>query len=112
MPSHVLDNKGNIKTVTTPFGMLNLTVNIQTGTPYSITGGDSVVYGSSSSPQAFTLPPATGSGKVYFIKQLGTGLVTVYGAGADTIDGNASQSLAQWSCLMVQDYAAGAWGII
>jgi hypothetical protein len=61
---------------------------------------------------AFTCTLPTGVvGQVFSIKNIGAGLVTVSLAG-DTIDGETSQTVDQWSCMKVQCYAANAWGII
>ncbi len=59
-----------------------------------------------------TLPTAVGvSGKVYNIKNSGTGAITVATTSAQTIDGNATESLIQYNCMTVQSNGSN-WIII
>ena len=59
-----------------------------------------------------TLPPATGSGKVYYIKHKNAGKVTVAADGSDTIDGVATQQVIFNNSLTIVDGASGEWDII
>jgi hypothetical protein len=59
-----------------------------------------------------TLPPATGSGEAYCIKNIGTGLITVDGDGAETIDGDATKTLFSYDRIVVLDVAAGVWDVV
>lgn len=62
---------------------------------------------------AFTLPAATGSGQVFYFKKIdaSANAVTISRAGADTIEGGTSLSLAaQWNSVGIIDYASGKWG--
>jgi hypothetical protein len=93
-------------------GNLVLKKRTETGASYSVAADDDVIYGNRGTAQAFTLPAATGSGKIYIIKQLGAGTVTISAAGGDTIDGDASQALSQWDAIMLQDGAANSWYIL
>jgi hypothetical protein len=63
---------------------------------------------------AFTVTlPVAATGQVFNIKNINTGVVTVVGqGGTDTIDGETSQTIDQWACMVVQCYAANKWGII
>lgn len=58
------------------------------------------------------LPAATGSGRVLRIKNIGTGVVTVDPNGAETIDGEASQTLNQWEGIVIVDNDTGTWIVI
>ena len=59
-----------------------------------------------------TLPAATGSGVAYCIKNIGTGVITVDGAGSETIDGELTQTLNnQYDTITVLDVAAGIWDL-
>lgn len=59
-----------------------------------------------------TLPPATGSALVYVIKNVGTGIITIDGDGADTIDGAATYFIYQNCTCVVIDVAAGVWDVL
>ena len=49
-----------------------------------------------------TLPTAAGiTGKVYYVKNISTGVITVDGDGAETIDGDADQTLHQWDTMQI-----------
>jgi len=56
-----------------------------------------------------TLPPATGSALVYAIKNVGTGLITIDGDGADTINGVATYLIYENDNHTFVDVAVGAW---
>ena len=55
------------------------------------------------------LPIATGSGRTITIKNINTGVVTVDGNNADTIDGELTQTLSRYELINVIDYAANVW---
>jgi len=78
---------------------------------YPATVADDVIICNNNTSIAITLPVATGSGKVFSIKNIGVGNATVSN-GTDTIDGQASQVVPRWSCMEIIDYAANAWLII
>jgi hypothetical protein len=59
-----------------------------------------------------TLPAATGSGSIYGVKNVGTGTITIEGAGAETIDGAANMTIYADSAYGFIDVAAGAWDAI
>jgi hypothetical protein len=59
-----------------------------------------------------TLPAASGTGIVYKIKSINTADILIEGNGSDTIDGELNQTIGQWDCIIVQDYAANKWVII
>jgi hypothetical protein len=56
-----------------------------------------------------TLPPATGSGECYVVMNVGTGIITVAGDGADTINGEATATINSLDSLLVVDVAANIW---
>jgi len=59
-----------------------------------------------------TLPTAVGiQGKIYNIKNTGTGVITVDGDGAETIDGETTETLEQWETLTIQSTNVG-WIIL
>lgn len=59
-----------------------------------------------------TLPTAVGcTGKIYNIKNTGTGVITIEGDGTETIDGSLFQTLIQWENLTVQS-TGSAWIIL
>ena len=60
-----------------------------------------------------TLPASTGLGKMYWIKNLGTGTITVAATGSDVIDGAVSiESSVQYGKVQLVDGAAGYWDIL
>lgn len=60
-----------------------------------------------------TLPSTTGSGRPYYIKNIGTGTITVVPSGSgDLIDGQTSQTVRKSDCMCFTDGASGSWDII
>lgn len=78
---------------------------------YTILTTDSIVVCDKPTPFTVTLPAAV-VGRVFNIKNIGAGAVTLEGDGADTIDGVANQSILQWDSFTVHCYIANKWGII
>ena len=58
------------------------------------------------------LPAATGSGRHYYIKNVGAGVVTIDPNASETIDGETTQALQQWESMEIIDYTLGGWAII
>jgi hypothetical protein len=56
-----------------------------------------------------TLPAATGSGKMYVVKNTGTGVITVDGDGSETIDGSLTATVYSLDAVGFVDAAAGVW---
>lgn len=62
-----------------------------------------------------TLPAATGTGQMYHIKKIDStaNVVTIDGAGAETIDGATTKTISvQYSSFTIADVAAGVWNIV
>lgn len=79
---------------------------------YTAAATDDVIIANKATAMTITLPAATGGGKVYWIKSIGAGAVTVDANASETIDGETTQTIGQWESICINDYAAGAWVII
>lgn len=79
---------------------------------YLATATDDVIVCNKATAMTITLPAATGGGKVYWIKSIGAGAVTVDPNASETIDGETTQTIGQWESICIHDYAAGAWAIL
>lgn len=77
---------------------------------YIVLAGDDVIRCNGSF--TVTLPPATGSGVAYCIKNVGVGVVVVDGNGAETMDGQLTVTLNQYELVTVLDAAPGIWDIL
>ena len=77
---------------------------------YNILSSDDTIICNSAVAFTVTLPIPT-FWQILFIKNIGTGAVTVSRAGA-TIDGEATQVLNQYDCLMVQYVSTNVWVIL
>ena len=78
---------------------------------YSILSTDGTVVCNKLTAFAVTLPTAV-AGQKFNIKNINTGIVTVYGAGSDLIDDVLTIDLEQWECVTLQCYAANKWAIL
>lgn len=87
------------------------TVTIQT-TTYTILSTDNLVVCNSTTAFTVTLPAASGSGKIYHIKNINSGTITLEGNSSDTIDGDLNVPIIQWDDVSVIDYAANKWVIV
>jgi len=58
-----------------------------------------------------TLPAATGSGKLFWVRAVGAVTVVVDGNGSDTINEELTQTLGAGDSIQVIDEAAGVWGV-
>ncbi|MDD5651339.1 MAG: hypothetical protein PHF86_13150 [Candidatus Nanoarchaeia archaeon] len=81
-------------------------------TDYNLTDGNDIIIVSANSGTNINLKAATGSVKNYKIKSIGTGTITISANGTDTIDNETYQTITQWECINIVDYAAGKWAII
>lgn len=79
---------------------------------YTATSADDVIVCNKATAMTITLPAATGTGKIYWIKSIGAGEVTINANLSETIDGELTQTVQQWECICIHDYAAGVWAII
>ena len=79
---------------------------------YVATDNDSVIVCNKATAMTVTLSAATGRGKWYAIASIGAGIVTVDGAGSDTISGTANIALNQYDTAQIVDYASGKWIVI
>jgi len=72
---------------------------------------DVIICGAGNESFTITLPPVAtvGTGKVYFIKNVGSGTITVDGNGSETIDGDATRTLNQNDCLQIESNGTGWW---
>jgi hypothetical protein len=87
------------------------TVTIQT-TTYTVLSTDNLVVCNSTTAFTVTLPAASGSGKIYHIKNINSGTITLEGNSSDTIDGDLNVPIIQWDDVSVIDYAANKWVIV
>lgn len=74
---------------------------------------DIILCGSGNETFTLTLPPVASvvAGKIYSVKNIGTGLITLDGNGAETIDGDADQPIADAECLRVVSDGTEWWAI-
>ena len=76
-----------------------------------VISADTIVICNKPTAMTVTLPVASGGSRILEIKNIGAGLVTVATNGADTLDGELTQSLYQWEAITIVDYAANSWAI-
>lgn len=89
----------------------NLQGNVVKTDTYTATATDYLIVCFKGSAMDIELPTATGSNKVYKIKNIGAGVVTVNGFAAEVIDSANTKTLNQWYSLEIIDYIAGKWVI-
>lgn len=82
-----------------------------TGT-YVVTCDDWVIVANQSGALTVELPPATNTGRRLTIKNMGAGTCTALADQTDTIDGESTQAVEQYECLVVHDIDTGKWGIM
>jgi len=94
---------------------LNGAVTISKSTPtdtYVVLATDHLVLCNKTSAFNVTLPAASGSGRELIIKNINTGVATICGNGADTIDGSNTFALNnQYDGVTIIDAAANVWYI-
>jgi len=76
---------------------------------YVFLATDDLVVCNSATPITITLLAATGSKRPCRISNVGVGLVTVEGDGADTINGELNQELDEGEAIQLCDYKANKW---
>jgi hypothetical protein len=79
---------------------------------YLLTDADDLVVCNKTTAMTITLPVAVGRGKIFTIKNINTGAVTVDGDTDDTIDGETTQLVYEWESITIVDYVANKWIII
>lgn len=90
----------------------NLPGNVVKIDTYTATASDYLIVCNKGSAMDIELPTATGSNKEYKIKNIGAGVVTVNGLGAEVIDSANTKTLNQWDSVDIIDYIAGKWVIV
>ncbi len=72
---------------------------------------DVITCGAGDESFTITLPAVSlvGEGKVYLIKNVGAGTITVDGDGSETIDGTLTKTLNQYECVQVESDTTGWW---
>lgn len=104
--SVVVDSSG---TTTLNYGYVgNVTVVTNN---YTVLVTDELVVCNKATAMTVVLPTAV-VGQRFYIKSIGVGTVTVDGADGDTIDGETTQTINQYECLVIQCSAANTWLII
>lgn len=98
-------------TGTLPATVLAHAVRVETDT-YTVQSTDCVIVCNKGTAMTINLPPATGSGQPFIVKNIGAGVVTLDGDSGDTIDGETTQAMQQWDAAQVVDYASGVWAIV
>ena len=79
---------------------------------YTILKGDEIIICNKGTAMTINLPLATGSGRIFDIKNIGAGTVTIDGNTTDEIDGQTTQEINQWDSIKIVDYASNNWVII
>lgn len=73
---------------------------------------DQVLVCDKATAMSVTLPDATASGKMFRVKSINTGVVTLTADTGDTIDGETTQPINRWDSISVVDYTSGKWVIV
>jgi hypothetical protein len=73
---------------------------------------DGMIICNKATAMTVTLLAATGGKRVLQIASINDGVVTITPDGADTINGEITQSLNNGDCMDIKDYASGKWVII
>lgn len=79
---------------------------------YTLTSTDDVIVCNSTTTFTLTLPTATGTGKTFYIKNINTADITTDANSSETIDDELTQTVSQYDCMKILDYASGKWIII
>ena len=108
-PSTKLDPTVPIPIASLPDRMQVTTTTLAT---YTLSTSNDLLICNRATAVTVNLPAATGSKKVYNIKNINTGTVTVTPNGVETVDGETTQSLYQYESMTVVDNASGTWVIL
>lgn len=104
---------GNIIATGTIYGKgYRINVVAKTAAYTATTADDVITCGAGNETFTVDLPAPT-AGKIYFIKNVGTGVITVDAntTGSTTIDGDNTQTVNQYECLMVVSDGTVYWAI-
>jgi hypothetical protein len=94
---------------------ININTTTQTATYIALITDDVIICNHATVAFPVTLPIATGSGKILHTKNINAAEITLTADAtgtADKIDGDATQPIAQWECITVQDYETDNWVVI
>ena len=75
----------------------------------SLKEDDTFVICNSENAIILRLPAATGSTTIYYITNVGSGVVTVSADAADTIGNGFTQTLSQWASMNIIDVTVSRW---
>jgi hypothetical protein len=81
-------------------------------TSYTATDEDYYILINKTVPFTLTLPAATGSARVLYVKNINSGAVTIDGNASEIIDSAETKTLAQWKGVQLIDYDTGKWAIL
>lgn len=112
IPTEALDVVGNIKSSGVIKSAGSKKAVVVKAAAYTATINDEVIVCNSAVDFAITLPLATGSGQVYYIKNININTITLLPNGVDTIDAETTQSVKDGDCINIIDYIANKWAII
>ena len=92
-------------------GVANPSSRVVTATTTELTT-DGLIVCNKTTAMTVNLLAATGSDRIRQVASINDGVITVTPDGADTIDGEVTQSIYNGSCMVIKDYAANKWIII
>lgn len=94
--------RDNLLYLYSTIGVLAITAINHTNTPYAATTEKILLANTSGGNVQVNLPAAAGnSGRIMYIKNVGTGLLTIDGNGAETVEGEATQVLLNGDCALI-----------
>lgn len=79
---------------------------------YTIKDSDFIIVCNSSSDISLYLKSASGKEDMFYIKNLGTGNVTITANSPDLIDGESTKVIAQYESCLLLDYDLNVWIVI
>lgn len=99
MNTHLRDNLNFLTTNTPNLAVASIT---QTASPYTAASAIVILGNTSGGNITVNLPAASGNtGRFYYIKNTGSGVVTIDGNGSETIEGETTQQLLQEDCALI-----------
>ena len=79
---------------------------------YTIKETDPMVVCDSGSALTLTIKSTSGTGDVYYIKNIGVGIVTLSAISPDLIEGVSTKLLVQYASCILFDYDVNVWLVI